>query len=364
MRASIIRCYCAISITHCKVNINNSFLASRVIGHHLGSHATQPRIIRRSVSRAMSTNSSTTSKAAVQRVFNRINGSDVYVSHPIDVPKEEGANQGKTKSPPVILMFGWMDAQLPHLYKYTEQYNKIYPGATQILVRTYQSYFWKSEAARSASVFPATKLLRDAGINEHTAAEKSGLLVHTFSNGGALAQTSLARVIAGFLPSNTTAAALPAQAYIYDSLPGIIDLRVTTLAFTAPIRNPALRSLAKLVVGAIYILGSIWRSTIGAVLGKTEDTFTQLHRELNEPSLLSQRVPRTYIYSDVDELIPSESVEEHAKKARELIGRDAGPKLVKLVKFEGSSHVAHARKDGKRYWDEVVRTWEASYKAM
>ncbi|KAH7330742.1 hypothetical protein B0J17DRAFT_679440 [Rhizoctonia solani] len=224
-------------------------------------------------------------------------------------------------------MFGWMDAQLPHLYKYTEQYNKIYPGATQILVRTHQNYFWKGEAAKRASVFPVIKLLRDAGINEHTAAEKSGLLVHTFSNGGALAQTSLARTIAESLPPRVTTPALPAQAFIYDSLPGILDLG----------------------------------HTIGLVLGQKEDTFTQLHRELNEPRLLPQRVPRTYIYSDIDELIPSESVEGHAKKARELIGGEAGSELVKLAKFEGSSHVAHARKDGKRYWDEVVRTWDASF---
>ncbi|CAE6490704.1 unnamed protein product [Rhizoctonia solani] len=360
MRASIIalrRCDLP-RITQTNANNSNSFLVSRVIGCHLGSHApAKSPIIHYSVSRAMS--SSTASKAT-QRVFDRVGGSDVYVSHPIEVPKEESASQ--RKSPPVILIFGWMDAQLPHLYKYTEQYNKIYPGATQILVRTHQNYFWKSNAANRASVFPVIKLLRDAGINEHTAAEKSGLLVHTFSNGGALAQTSLACAIAESLPSNATVPAIPAQAYIYDSLPGILNLRVTAIAFTAPIRAPALRSLAKLVVGAIYILGSAWRNTIGVVLGQKEDTFTRLHRQLNEPTLLSQRVPRTYIYSDIDELIPSESVEEHAKKARALIGEDAGPELVKLVKLEGSSHVAHARKDGKKYWGEVVRTWEASYK--
>ncbi|KDN34311.1 hypothetical protein RSAG8_12605, partial [Rhizoctonia solani AG-8 WAC10335] len=312
MRASIIGRRCALyKLALSEINTANSFFTSRVIGHRLGSHAsTQLPIIRHSVSRAMSTTpGSTAPKAANQRIFNRVDGSDVYVSYPIDVPKGESADQGKTKSPPVVLLFGWMDAQLPHLYKYTEQYNKIYPAATQILVRTHQSYFWKKETAKRASVFPAVKLLRDAGINEHTAAERSGLLVHTFSNGGALAQTSLARAISESLPSNATASALPAQAFIYDSLPGILNLRVTALAFTAPIRSPALRSLAKIVVGAIYILGSFWRSTVGVILGQKEDTFTQLHRELNEPRLLSQRVPRTYIYSDVDELIPIQVAE-------------------------------------------------------
>ncbi|CAE7117930.1 unnamed protein product [Rhizoctonia solani] len=359
MRASIFRRRCALStLTHCRAKTQ---LASRDTAYRPRA-STQHPTLHHSHSTAMASTSSSTASKAIQRAFSRINESDVYVSHPINVPKEENTDQGKPKPPPVVLIFGWMDAQLPHLYKYTEQYNKIYPGATQILVRTHQSYFWKNEAANRASVSPAIKLLRDAGINEHTTAERSGLLVHTFSNGGALVQTALARAIADSLPSNATTPALPAQAFIYDSLPGMLDLRVTALAFTAPIRSPILRSLAKIVVGAIYIIGSVWRSTIGVILGQKEDTFTQLHRELNEPSLFPQHAPRTYIYSDVDELISQESVEGHAKKARELIDGSAGSELVKLAKFEGSSHVAHARNDGKRYWYEVVRTWEASHK--
>ncbi|CAE6444798.1 unnamed protein product, partial [Rhizoctonia solani] len=401
MRTSVVQRCSAISRHGYRgYNTIKNIATSRTIGDCPGSYVSgRLPTIHHLISRTMSTTpGSTLSKPTAQRVFNRVDGSDVYVSHPIDVPKEEGIDQGETKTPPIILIFGWMDAQLPHLYKYTEQYNKIYPGATQILVRTHQNYFWKGEAAKRASVFPVIKLLRDAGINEHTEAKNSGLLVHTFSNGGALGQTSLARTIedaginehteaknsgllvhtfsnggalgqtslartiAESLPLKATTPALPAQAFIYDSLPGILNLRVTALAFTAPIRSPALRSLAKLVVGAIYIVGTVWRHTIGLVLGQKEDTFTQLHRELNEPRLLPQHVPRTYIYSDIDELIPSESVEGHAKKARELIGGAIGYELVKLAKFEGSSHVAHARKDGKRYWDEVVRTWEASFK--
>ncbi|CAE6436425.1 unnamed protein product [Rhizoctonia solani] len=342
-------------------NTDYGVIASCVVGRRLLSHTSARTIDRLVPKKAMSTTASSTSKAIAQRVLNRIDGSDVYVSYPNHIPKEEDADRGKTKAPPVILMFGWMDAQLPHLYKYTEQYNKIYPSATQIIVRIHQSFFWKGEAANRASLFPVIKLLRDAGINEHTTAEKSGLLVHAFSNGGAFAQTSLARTIAKSLPSSATGPALPAQAFVYDSLPGIIDLRITILAFTAQIRSPILRSLAQLGFGTVYVLGTVWGRTIGLLLGQ-EDPFTRLRRELNEPRLLPQHVPRTYIYSDIDDIIPSESVEGHAKEARQSISGNAGHELVRLAKFEGSAHVSHARKDGKRYWDEVVRTWEASYR--
>ncbi|KAG8729032.1 hypothetical protein FRC11_009648 [Ceratobasidium sp. 423] len=201
-------------------------------------------------------------------------------------------------------------------------------------------------------------MLRDAGIHENTTAESSGLLVHAFSNGGALNETTLARAISD-TPRPTNTPAIPAQAIIYDSLPGVLNLRVSVLAFTAAIRSPVFRAIAKVLLGVLYVLGTMWGCLKNFILGPKEDLITKLHRELNEPKLLPQHTPRTYMYSDVDELIPAESVEIHAKRARDLIGRDAG--VVKLAKFQGSPHVAHARKDPKRYWDTVVQTWETSF---
>ncbi|CAE6413969.1 unnamed protein product [Rhizoctonia solani] len=301
----------------------------------------------------------TPSGSQLERTFTQIPGSNVYVSYP---PKTAGDNPitggARKKDPTVILIFGWMGAQLGHLYKYTEQYNILYPSATQILVRSHASYFWGNEAARRAAVFPVIKLLRDAGIHENTTAESSGLLVHAFSNGGALNETTLARTIAETTQATNTPA-IPAQALIYDSLPGVLSLRATVLAFTAAIRSPVFRAIAKVLLGAFYILGTAWGYLKNTILGPKENLITKLHRELNEPKLLPQHIPRTYMYSDVDELIPAESVERHAKRAKDLIGRDTG--IVKLAKFQGSPHVAHARRDPKRYWDTVVLTWEASF---
>ncbi|KAF8599236.1 hypothetical protein BDV93DRAFT_526185 [Ceratobasidium sp. AG-I] len=315
----------------------------------------------------MSSSSGTSAvKPQLQRVFNRVNDSDVFVSHPPKTADAQGT--GSEKAPSVILIFGWMDAQLPHLYKYTEKYHQMYPSAAQILIRTHQKYFWKGEAAQRAAISPAMKLLRDSGISPNNVAESSGLLVHTFSNGGALAETSLANCLAesAFPAADSTSSshsALPAQAFVYDSLPGVLSLGITITAFTAPIRSAPLRAIAQVVFGTAYIVVTAWRYTFGALLGQGPDKFTLLHRELNDSRLIPHHVPRTYIYSDVDELIPAESVEGHAKKTKELLekeGLDSG--LVRLVKFEGASHVAHARKDPKRYWETVVQTWEASYR--
>ncbi|CEL58315.1 hypothetical protein RSOLAG1IB_03061 [Rhizoctonia solani AG-1 IB] len=296
----------------------------------------------------------TPSGSRLERSFTPIPGSNVYVSYP-----SEGAidDNGARKNPRVVLIFGWMGAQLPHLYKYTEQYNKLYPSATFIIVRAHASYFWGNETTRKAAVFPAIKILRDAGIHENITAETSGLLVHTFSNGGALNETALARAIAETVPS-ANVPAIPAQALIYDSLPGVLNILVTLIAFTAAIRSSVFRTIAKFFLGILYVLGATWRYIEGIAFGPKEDLVTKLKRELNDAKLLPQHIPRTYIYSDVDELIPAESVEAHAMVAKNLAGSSTD--VVKLVKFQGSPHVAHARKDPKRYWDTVVRTWESS----
>ncbi|CAE6430614.1 unnamed protein product, partial [Rhizoctonia solani] len=267
----------------------------------------------------------TPSGSQLERSFTWIPGSNVYVSYPSKTAGDNTTSSGQRKNDPtVILIFGWMGAQLPHLYKYTEQYNKLYPFATQILVRAHAKYFWGSETTRRAAVSPVIKLLRDAGIHENTMAESSGLLVHAFSNGGALNVTTLARAIADSLSPTTNASAIPAQALIYDSLPGVLNIRVTLLAFTAATRSPAFRAIAKVFLGILYIMGTMWKYLETLVFGPKEDLVTKLHRELNEPKLLPQHIPRTYIYSEVDELIPAESVEGHAKKAKELIGGRTG----------------------------------------
>ena len=62
--------------------------------------------------------------------------------------------------------------------------------------------------------------------------------------------------------------------------------------------------------------------------------------------------PRLYLYSQADEMVPWTEVEEHAEEARKA-GLD-----VRMERFEGSPHVAHARTDPERYWGAVKKVWE------
>lgn len=84
-------------------------------------------------------------------------------------------------------------------------------------------------------------------------------------------------------------------------------------------------------------------------------TLARISAYLNSPTSLPP-VPRLYLYSPIDELIPPEDVERHAAQAR----TEAGVTDIRMEKFEKSPHVAHARTDPERYWSAVKRVWEES----
>ncbi len=63
---------------------------------------------------------------------------------------------------------------------------------------------------------------------------------------------------------------------------------------------------------------------------------------------------RVYIYGPADRITPAAGVERHADEAEARAFR------VRREVFEGTGHVAHARKHADRYWRIVGQTWEES----
>lgn len=107
--------------------------------------------------------------------------------------------QGFLIQPPAaILLFGWMNSQLKHLEKYTNEYQKLYPGADILIIESTTANFW-SEFLSSSSIGSAnlylyrvelnsTRLRSLQGVAQHIQKINSNgtkpILVHTFSNGG------------------------------------------------------------------------------------------------------------------------------------------------------------------------------------
>ncbi|KAG1843554.1 hypothetical protein DFJ58DRAFT_844250 [Suillus subalutaceus] len=63
-----------------------------------------------------------------------------------------------TKSPNVVLIFGWrkflMGANPRHLRNYTSAYAKLYPKASQIIVQCNRDLFWTTSSARNCHPEP------------------------------------------------------------------------------------------------------------------------------------------------------------------------------------------------------------------
>ncbi|KAG8903993.1 hypothetical protein FRB99_002405 [Tulasnella sp. 403] len=267
------------------------------------------------------------------RVFEKIPGApEAYVSRPKEdaLPVKDG--------PDLIILFGWMDGQLPHLFKYTEAYHKEYPGATQILIRSHGSFWWTSTSASIQALLPVATLLQEL--------KTDNTLVHIASNGGSFMLVTLADAIALTDPTKTPL--VPCKAVIHDSNPGKDDLLPALEAFTGGIKNPLIKLAAKGTLLTFLVTHALW----GMLMRKPDPTgFETMRQRLLDPAVLPHTAVRTYIYSNADRLVSHEAVEEHIAEAKR-----AGLDVV-AENFGESLHVSHARTDPPRYWDIVRRTW-------
>lgn len=87
-------------------------------------------------------------------------------------------------------------------------------------------------------------------------------------------------------------------------------------------------------------------------LGALPDSLEEWFKAHNFSDGNKREVRRVYFYSEGDTMIDWRDVKMHAEVAR-VRGFE-----VALEKFEDSEHVAHARRDGERYWGIVRRTFE------
>jgi hypothetical protein len=79
-----------------------------------------------------------------------------------------------------------------------------------------------------------------------------------------------------------------------------------------------------------------------------ESVLTRSRRCLNDPEMFGLDVPRLYVFSKADELVPYGDVQVHAEDARKK-----GYAEVRQVLFEDSAHCAHAMAHKDEYWGAV-----------
>lgn len=148
----------------------------------------------------------------------------------------------------------------------------------------------------------------------------------------------------------------PPVAIVFDSMPGLMDLRGTWRALTAPVKSKLLKFLLVLPFGALY-----YASAAFTILTRTEPLLVRLRNALNEERLLpwmTKDTSRLYVFSDTDKLVQHKAVLEHIVQARALGLNAQG------VEFKGSPHVAHMRQNPARYWKAVEDTWNQTTNAQ
>ncbi|KAJ7671455.1 hypothetical protein DFH06DRAFT_1177614 [Mycena polygramma] len=267
----------------------------------------------------------------------------------IQRPSAIGTSAAKDSDPTVVLIFGWMSAELAHLHKYTAMYRQIYPETTIILVRSPLSIFWTSASNFKRRYNPVIEALEALECFDN----RQRILTHSFSNGGAFHLVALA----GIMPSKALKAQIPRppSAFIIDSAPGGATLDKAMRAVTSPIRNP----LVKLVASSVVVLVYFWMWTIGHILNRPNPVLAMMDT-LRHPNVLpwiDERSPRLYLYSKLDAMIPPDDVEAHARRSASD-GLD-----VRKLCFDKSAHVAHARVYPEQYWAAVKTVWEDAWNA-
>ncbi|KAG2055554.1 hypothetical protein BDR06DRAFT_324574 [Suillus hirtellus] len=257
-----------------------------------------------------------------------------------------------TRSPNVVLIFGWLGAHPRHLRNYTSAYAKLYPKASQIVVQCNTDLLWTTRSARLKPVIDALEALHCLPSSS-PAQQPARILTHVFSNGDSLQMTLLGHILQQKYGSTPVLGS--ASALILDSCPAAGDLKSVKLAVRTAIRNPIARPIVLAIVHAIYSV----RFGLSLLFGKQMIMLEKLKIEMWNPRILSWmglHTPRLYLFSRNDKLISWQEVTRHAEIAKER-GMD-----VRCELFEESAHVAHARVEPERYWSSMQNAWAVAAK--
>jgi hypothetical protein len=266
--------------------------------------------------------------------FKRLNGS-ISIHEPT-------TTSSSSNGPDLILICGWMDAQPRHIAKYTAAYEKLYPSARILVVTT--------TAIDAAFVTWAANYKRVDLVLEilYTLPPDAKFLLHLFSNGGAFTNNLIANRY-----RERTGKTLPTTAIILDSTPGRATYEATVRAFAVALpKNLVFKVLGILALRLVFGLYRLAYHLKGLLVQEGHmDLVERVRVDLNTKSLIDVGSPRLYIYSEADDMVHWQFVEEHIEEAEKL------GCVVHKEKFLESGHCGHLTIDSKRYWAAVQRLW-------
>ncbi|KAK6601967.1 hypothetical protein H4I95_07069 [Botrytis cinerea] len=223
--------------------------------------------------------------------------------------------------PSTILLCSWNNAAPKHISYYTTYYTNLFPLSRIVLCTMKTSQFLlQSEAQRRKDIAPVI----DALFSE-SSDQDAKLLVHCISNGGAKRFYGVAG-----LYQSLKQKPLPISSIIYDSCPSLPRFK-RDLHALLHVPGAKLPWLLYIPLASALDMERSGEGTIGG---------------LNDEKLVRKEATRGYIYSEEDEVIEWQDVEEHGE-----VGSLKGYR-VERIKMVGAKHAQMFR--GERgegaYW--------------
>ena len=262
--------------------------------------------------------------------FTRLNPA-VYIHQP--------TSNTSSRDPDLIVLATWMDASIRNVAKYAAGYEALYPSARILLITTTTpDAMFRSNAANLNRIAPVLEVLQALPPNAR-------FLIHSFSNGGAMTISFIAKEFQA-----KTGRALPATALILDSAPGRASYSATVRAFAVALpKFFILRWIGTAIIAIVF-----WMLKFSYWVKAQPDAVEQIRRYLNMARLFGMDTPRLYIYSVKDDIVAWQDVEEHVEEAKGL-----GYK-VDSEKFLDTAHSGHLIRNEGRYWAAVKRLWSSA----
>ncbi|PIA99821.1 hypothetical protein CB0940_02394 [Cercospora beticola] len=325
----------------------------------------------------------------------------------ISIQRPETNASSDETPPPLFVICSWMAAFPRHIQKYTDQYKKLYPSSTILLIQS----TWKDVSGTDKFMKPrlaiAVSIIQDHLLQTSSKSTSTTsrpppspkIFLHIFSNGGATIANHLSIQLNSSLssspslsPSTHNSSHQPGSIFsrlILECTPSRPNTSQAVLAVASaalPASKPfLLRLLGKFLIRCFVSYG-FWKCW---VLGK-ENMVDKLRRRLNSPFLTNNTksestnpsdavsmkneeiernengltvpkeeiwdasIPRLYMYSKSDEVVSWQDVRDHAKEARDVKGFEN----VREEVFEKAPHVGLPREDFERYWGVVEGWWK------
>ncbi|KAG4428696.1 hypothetical protein IFR05_015818 [Cadophora sp. M221] len=247
--------------------------------------------------------------------------------------------QPASSDPTTIIICQWMGVspRSRALNAAYLKYHTLYPSARILTLRSLPEYFMTTSTASRLAGFEPVISAVDSDPNPQ-------VLVHLFSNGGALTFTDVCTVY-----KRKTGKLLPVQALIMDSAPGQPTLQESWTALSMGLPKGLLWYPSAAVIGALLGIAVFKRSVFGI-----ETLVQKTAGLLNDGTLVDMKAKRLYVFSENDQLVGYRDVERHLEDFKKEGGE------VIILKETKTPHVQHMILDGERYWENVQGLWSTT----